>query len=219
MVNGISGDFLPALKVSSQHRNLAVSGISFAGLDSQNGIVRNASRGRDPAQIADVGLKLLTHKSKGVHIKTRADYSDDTQSRRIRLSLQGTNAYICDTQLDMRKSPARVIAENLAAAMLHHDLVTPHTGEPSQSALSRKSGADQRTIGRILHQDQSPTVDMLEKLATALDLHAWQLLIPNLDPKNPPVFILSKTERDFYRRIDELRAAEPPAHIYKVNSE
>lgn len=119
----------------------------------------------------------------------------------------------------MGKPVAAVIAENLAAAMRYHGFVTPNTGEPSQSGLSKKAGVNQRTVGRILNRDQSPTVEMLEKLAVALDMHAWQLLIPNLDPANPPVFVMSKTERDFYRKVDELRAAEPPAHIYKTNCE
>ena len=117
----------------------------------------------------------------------------------------------------MRKPASEIIAENLAAAMLDRHMVNPVNGQPSQSALARKAHVDQRTVGRILNREQSPTIEMLEKLAHALDLDAWQMMIPSLDPKNPPVFVLSRLERDFYRRLDELRCAEPPTHRYNVN--
>lgn len=77
----------------------------------------------------------------------------------------------------MKKTPSQIVAENLRALILGAGMVKKD-GEPNQSTLARVSGADQRTVGRILAHEQSPTVDMLETIARAFGLHAWQLLIP-----------------------------------------
>lgn len=54
-------------------------------------------------------------------------------------------------------------------------------------------------------------------MGRAFDLHGWQMLIPELDPRNPPVVIMSVAERDFYRRLEELRTTEPPPRKYITN--
>lgn len=135
----------------------------------------------------------------------------------------GVSAYFCKahTPIDrgqtfgMKNDPNETVAANLRALMLHAGM--EKKGEPNQSELARASGANQRTVGRILAHEQSPTVEMLETIARAFGLHAWQLLIPGLDPANPPVVVMSEAERQFYRRLEELRAVEPPARRYITN--
>jgi len=51
----------------------------------------------------------------------------------------------------------------------------------------------------------------------AFDLHGWQMQFPELGPRNPPVVIMSQAERDFYRRIEELRTTEAPPRKYITN--
>ena len=43
--------------------------------------------------------------------------------------------------------------------------------------------------------------DVLEKIAEVFNLQAWRLLTPGLDPSNPPVIWLTKTERDLYENM------------------
>ena len=135
----------------------------------------------------------------------------------------GVSAYFCkahtpsdrrDTLL-MKIEPNETVAANLRALMLHAGM--SKKGEPNQSDLARASGANQRTVGRILAREQSPAVEMLETIARAFGLHAWQMLIPGLDTANPPVVVMSQAERDFYRRLEELRTAEPPVRRYITN--
>jgi len=116
----------------------------------------------------------------------------------------------------MKRAPTEIVSANLRALMLDSDMAK-WGGEPNQSMLAKLSGADQRMIGRVLAQELSPTVDMLEKLARAFGLHAWQMLIPDLDPRNPPVVVMSEAERQFYRRLEELRTNEPPPRRYITN--
>lgn len=71
----------------------------------------------------------------------------------------------------------------------------------SQAAVGKRAGMDQRTVGRILNREHEPTIGQLDRLAKAFGLAPWQLLVPGLDPKNPPVIHLTETERAFYERM------------------
>lgn len=105
---------------------------------------------------------------------------------------------------------AEIIADNLRALKEDRHIA-------SDNALARLAHVDQKSVWRILHQEQSPTVDTLEKLARAFGLHAWQLLIPHLDPKNPPVFVMSDTERSLYKKLAEMASefvAQEPKKKY-----
>ena len=99
---------------------------------------------------------------------------------------------------------AETLANNLMALMRSRKIT-------SDAGLAKLANVDQKTIWRIRHHEQSPTVDKLESIAQAFGLHVWQLLIPDLDPNNPPVFVMSDSERNFYSRLTEM-AKEFAAH-------
>ena len=115
--------------------------------------------------------------------------------------------YMHDEKI-MRR-PAEIIADNLRTLKKDRQIA-------SDNAMAKLAEVDQKSVWRIMRHEQSPTIDMLEKLAKPFGLHAWQLLIPNLDPKNPPVFVMTDTERDLYckmaRMASEFVASEPKAH-------
>ena len=46
-------------------------------------------------------------------------------------------------------------------------------------------------------------MDVVEKVAAALGLQAWQLMQQAFSPTDPPARVLSQREADFYRRIRE----------------
>jgi Helix-turn-helix len=100
---------------------------------------------------------------------------------------------------------SRLFCENLARLMAAH----PELG--SQSALARRCKVGQSSIGRILAQDQSPTLDMVWKIAEAFDLEPWQMLIDDLDPRNPPITkAVDDRQRMLFARFRA--AAEELAH-------
>lgn len=66
----------------------------------------------------------------------------------------------------------------------------------SQAAVARRAGVDQRTVGRILNREHSPTVTQLERLARAFSISPWQLLVPDYDPRDPPSITLTNSERE-----------------------
>lgn len=83
----------------------------------------------------------------------------------------------------MAKKPSRslqVLAENLERLMgASLDL-------NSQPRLAARTKIDQKTIWRILHRQNEPSIDKVEKIAAAFGFEPWQLLVPKLDPLNKP---------------------------------
>jgi transcriptional regulator with XRE-family HTH domain len=75
------------------------------------------------------------------------------------------------TTKSMKKIPARQrLAVNLARLME----TTP--GLNTFQAVAKRAGVAHSHIGRILHQQSSATVDMLDALAGAFGLEPWELL-------------------------------------------
>lgn len=141
-----------------------------------------------------------------------------SNSASLGVSAYGVKAHMPKISRDnsgMTKTPLEVVSENLKTLMLSAGMASAD-GTPNQSEMKRRSKVDQRTIGRILARELNPSIEKVEQLAKVFGLHAWQMLIPDLDPRNPPVVVMSQAERDFYKRIEELRMTEPPPHKYNL---
>lgn len=104
--------------------------------------------------------------------------------------------------------PHRTLALNVKALMAR-------TGGPStQGELHRRSGVAQATIGRILKGDQTARVETVAMIAKAYGLEPWQLLVPGMDPTNPPTLkAASKEEQALYDRLKQ--AAQDLAKLSK----
>jgi transcriptional regulator with XRE-family HTH domain len=96
-----------------------------------------------------------------------------------------------------RHTPARTtLAKNLKALMDHLEI--------KQSALGKRAGIAQSTVGRILQEKHAPDIDTIEALGRALGVSLWQLLVPGLDPANPPLLQnASPEERELYERLKQ----------------
>lgn len=101
-----------------------------------------------------------------------------------------------------QKNPRAVLASNLKALMAH--------GDTNQSQLGKRADIAQSTIGRILREKHAPDLDTLHALGQAFGLTPWQLLVPNLDPSNPPALqTQSPEEMELYRKLREAAALLP----------
>lgn len=80
-------------------------------------------------------------------------------------------------------------------------LMTHHWGKENLSELSRRAKIGLATCDSIKKRETSVGTDVLEKIAEVFNLQAWHLLTPGLDPGNPPVIWLTKTERDLYENM------------------
>ena len=100
--------------------------------------------------------------------------------------------------------------ENLRAVMLKE------WGEENLNRLARSCKIGAGTAARIKEQKTSVGLETLEKIADHFHLAPWQLLVPGLDPENPPVIHQSTgLERKLYDRImlaaKEIATEEPAA--------
>lgn len=75
-----------------------------------------------------------------------------------------------------------------------------------QKALAKKARIAMSTVARIRKAEVGVSVDVLEAIANAYGLSAWQLMMPNLDPTNPPVVCITASERALYRKLKSAAA-------------
>lgn len=96
--------------------------------------------------------------------------------------------------------PRAVLRQNVAA------LLKVKGGPNNPTALGKKAGVGQATVERILSDEGvNARIETIEKIASVYGLEAWQLLVPGMNPGNPPVLVpISKAERALY---ESLRAA------------
>ena len=89
-----------------------------------------------------------------------------------------------------------VFATNLLAAIRHSKL--------SVNAWAKKHKLTQTTVNRIVRGKMDPTTAQVEVIAQSVGLFAWQMLVPGLDPQNPPVLReANKHERELYVRLKQ----------------
>ena len=101
----------------------------------------------------------------------------------------------------MAKSPAisdlsLLVAANVRALIAYH--------QQSINAFCRSRGLVQTTVNRLVSGKMNPTATVIADIANAVGLQPWQLLVPDLDPRNPPVLrTISPAEADLYRKLAE----------------
>lgn len=104
------------------------------------------------------------------------------------------------------KMSAWVLADNLRKIVREHPSVRAWAGD--QSILANKALA--RNVSRLIKDasqpgGHSPSLDLLDRIAEKCgNLQAWHLLLPGLDPKNPPVLTMTAVESDLYRRLKQV---------------
>jgi hypothetical protein len=98
-------------------------------------------------------------------------------------------------------------ADNVLADNLRRMVFGRHT---SVTAWAKEMQLEPRNIQRIINGDQSPSVTVLNSIASHCGLFAWQLLVPDLDVANPPVSLMNKQERDLYSKIKQDFTLLPP---------
>lgn len=90
-----------------------------------------------------------------------------------------------------------IVGRNLDALMAYYPAL-----KSNHRVAAKIGGAfPARTVGRIKNAETSCSLDTLAKLAKAFDVEPWHLLVPNYDPKNPPVRTMTQAERQFYASV------------------
>lgn len=96
-------------------------------------------------------------------------------------------------------SSKHVLAENIRSMIGREGL--------SVRGFALKHKLQQKMVDRIAKQEHAVSLDTLDDLAKAVGLFSWQLLIPGLDPSNPPHVAITESEVLLYKRLSELMKA------------
>ena len=65
-------------------------------------------------------------------------------------------------------------------------------------------GPTNGTLDRIRRMESGASIDQLDALAKIYGLEPWQLLVPNLDPTNPPMLAsISAKQMEMLERIKQ----------------
>lgn len=102
-----------------------------------------------------------------------------------------------------KESVGEVLSKNLRALMAHNELLS------SNNKVGRAVKIPPRTIGRIVNGEVSPQIDTLEKIATVFGVPSWCLLVPDLNPANPPIRAMTEDERRLYANLRAAVTAIP----------
>lgn len=101
----------------------------------------------------------------------------------------------------MAKTPPskELLWANLTALMLHH------WHEINLNRLAREAKIGPASAMRMKESRTSVGLDIVDSVAGVFGLRAWQLLLPDLDPKNVPVTMVSDAERRLYEKYNKVR--------------
>ena len=95
---------------------------------------------------------------------------------------------------DMRMDSRKILADNIRT-------LKEYAGLPN-AKLATKCGVSNGTISNALLAKNALDIDTLDAIAKAFHLSAWQLLVPNLDPRNPHhITNISDAEAELYARL------------------
>jgi transcriptional regulator with XRE-family HTH domain len=106
-----------------------------------------------------------------------------------------------------RKSPSPMRETVARNVLLRARIIFPLSKNLPQSIKERSADSNQDRltlshIKRILKSESSVSLEQLDKLAKALEISQYQLLIPDLDPRNPQVVKgATLDEQSLYRKI------------------
>lgn len=103
-----------------------------------------------------------------------------------------------------------VVASNVTKLLDHHYSHLP-TLTQRQRALAKDAGVGFGTIQRIMQRKVGASLDNIESIANALQVQVYQLMLPNLDAKNPQVVKgATEAEQSVYRLWRRNRGEELP---------
>jgi transcriptional regulator with XRE-family HTH domain len=97
-------------------------------------------------------------------------------------------------------------------------LMRKQYGREHLTKFAEDCGIGLGTAGRIKKQETSVGLMVLDKIADRFNLSPWMLLVPGMDPNNPPALKpVNEKERMLYERImaaAKVIASEPDSSKY-----
>jgi hypothetical protein len=92
-----------------------------------------------------------------------------------------------------------ILSANLRA------LMASHAHLDTLKKITGAGGPSNGTLDRIRRMESGCSIDELDKLARIFELESWQLLVPDLDPTNPPMLAhVTERQRELYEKLKQV---------------
>jgi transcriptional regulator with XRE-family HTH domain len=96
------------------------------------------------------------------------------------------------------RSSRQILAANLKA------LMAAHLSLNTFAKIVAAGGPTNGTLDRIRRMESGASIDQLDTLAKVYGLEPWQLLVPDLDPTNPPMLAhVTQRQLEMLERIKQ----------------
>ena len=172
----------------------------------------------DKAQLAVRGVAQPFNKRLKVHPRTVRLYAHSVKN------LNTVRALICALSDKRRARHPSVVGapiepkaeetlgRNLTALQDHYrvrnKLKDPELAPrpASDKALSEATGISRKTIQAAREASRALGIDNVQKIARAYGLHAYQLLVPGLEPDNPATVPVTEEEKEMMRGVKDSMA-------------
>lgn len=106
------------------------------------------------------------------------------------------------SRMDRQPDTRLVLWANVRALMKHQ------WGKENLTRLAAASGVGPGTVSRMKACETYLQLDTIAAIAGVFELAVWQILVPGLEPSNPPVLAAaSPSERRMYKRFLAFRKA------------
>lgn len=98
------------------------------------------------------------------------------------------------------------LVEVLAENIVRFQASDPAIDNDGKIAARSKGEISKSSVQRWRTKESKPTLDNVASLARAMGVLPWQLLVPGVDPKNPPHISIVAEERELYARLERAKA-------------
>ena len=169
----------------------------FDGTDAG---VRPLSPG-DPRDGVVVHASMLGDGSPGAGSLARLKRGDDLVEAHDRIL--GPRALTVKAGTPKARGHHSWVTEELAKETAFHKNLRALIGDGSVNAWAKLYKLEQTTINRIVN-GADPKLSMVERIAEAVGISAWQLMVPDLDIKNLPALQQPDAQGLLLERIDGL---------------
>lgn len=151
-------------QVVGETPHLRIARVVLPVLNAQNGVVAKPGIARHLGQIAGTPDQLCHNGIKEVCLRGHGE-SLGKHASECKAFLPQIHRQNC-----LMHGSDEILSENLKKLMASRPDLS------SQAAVGEKAGIDQRTVGRIINREHSPSLEKIQGLAKAFGLQPWQIL-------------------------------------------
>jgi hypothetical protein len=124
------------------------------------------------------------------------------------------NSFEYDSNMAKQPNKSKAVLWNNIETLMKRDF-----GKVNIRQFHLKTKLSLGTVQRLKEQETNIGLEVLDHIAEVFGLQSWHLLIPDLDPSNPPLVLISDVEKRFYASIKQTATEFAGVHKRAVESQ